>query len=115
MGFNVRNDMVPSMTTIYTDVTCDKCGKEPLRHHGINPASSMQYDNVLLLELHGGYGMFIDPMNYPREGHDPSTTWILCHECAHALAEWLGVDVHNWHTHVPGGPQHADHHDSATS
>lgn len=99
---------------IYTDVTCNKCGKPPPKQSFPRPKETLQLDNVLLLEIHGGYGMFTDPMNYPRNGYDPESTILLCHECAHELADWLGLDVHNWHTHVPaefGGTQHTDHHD----
>lgn len=40
-----------------------------------------QYDNVLEVTFHGGYGMFIDPFGEP----DPHA--LLCHACAHRLCD----------------------------
>lgn len=62
-------------------------------------------DNGLTVEFSGSYGEFIDT------GFDGPVSMILCHECAHALTDWLGMDAKNWHTHQPGSGQHPDHHD----
>lgn len=85
---------------------CKKCGKEiPKQPHA--PGPYWYTDNGLHLTFDGGYGEFIDaPFADDREAK-----YILCHECAHDLCDWLGVDPRNWHTHAAGSGQHADHHD----
>lgn len=78
---------------------CQKCFKQVPQDEYWNT------DNGLEVSFSGGYGEFHDDLFYgPYE-------FGLCHECAHELAEWLGLDVHNWHTHRIGGDQHPDHHD----
>ena len=65
-------------------------------------------ENGLELTFDGGYGEFIDAWEGPEK------VW-LCHECAHDLADWLGLDVRRWHTHSLHSGQHADHHPGAES
>lgn len=77
--------------------TCQRCSKDMPTEYG-------NTDNGLELVFTGGYGEFHDD-----GGYGPHTLW-LCHECGHALADWLGLDVHNWHTHRIHGNQHPDHH-----
>lgn len=85
---------------------CKKCGKEiPWQ-----PPHAGRYrntDNGLHLTFDGGYGEFIDAPFV----NDQEVKYILCHECAHDLCDWLGVDAHNWHTHGIYSGQHDDHHD----
>ena len=79
---------------------CRRCGKViPL----VWP-DSPNLDNGLTLQLSGAYGEFIDLIDGVLEV-------LLCHECAHELADWLHFDPRNWHTHREGSGQHADHHD----
>ena len=80
---------------------CAKCRKAIPRHPSGNT------DNGLHLTFDGGYGEFIDSWNPDDTDHYLS----LCHECGHELADWLGIDVRNWHTHGLHSGQHADHHD----
>jgi hypothetical protein len=72
-------------------------------------AVPMNTDNGLVLLFSGSYGEFHDDLGSGPHSVD------LCHECGHDLADWLGIDVGNWHTHKYGGGrpglQHADHHD----
>lgn len=42
------------------------------------------YDNALIIEFHGGYGMFFDDIDDPD--HIEHTV-ILCHDCAHDLCD----------------------------
>ena len=119
VSFRVTYDPSDPGTPQYVDVRCSRtaCNK-PLPQQSISFPNSLQYDNNLVLDVRGGYGMFTDPMgNVPGvdDGRpfDPEQTLLLCHECAHEFAAWMGIDVSGWHTHVPadlGGTQHADHH-----
>ncbi len=94
--------------------TCQRC-KQPVPISRTGEDSLVAYpdtkwvtENGLHVSFDGGYAEFIDAWNGAIE-------IVLCHECGHALADFLGLDVHNWHTHVPpelGGTQHADHHDT---
>jgi DNA-directed RNA polymerase subunit N (RpoN/RPB10) len=83
---------------------CFKC-KQPVPHQfpEENHVAYALNDNGLTLSFEGGYGEFIDHIG-------TQATMVLCHECAHALAEFLGLDVRNWHTHNPATGQHEDHH-----
>lgn len=81
--------------------TCYRC-KESIPRDEEFQAS----DNGLELDFRGGYGEFIDNL------YTVTRLW-LCHECGHALGRFLGLDVHNWHTHRTNSGQHADHHDRA--
>ncbi len=80
---------------------CQKCKREiPLRVWLTNVDGT---DNGLELLFDGGYAEFIDAYDGPERA------W-LCHECAHDLADWLGMDVRRWHTHSLRSGQHPDHH-----
>lgn len=94
---------------------CLRCKKPiPLSaagHHAEQHGTDTKWgtENGLHLTLDGGYAEFID-------AYDGPVVAVLCHECAHGLADYLNLDVHNWHTHVHpknGGFQHPDHHDGA--
>jgi len=114
---------------------CDRCHKEI-------PKDNYNDDNACYLAISGGYSSFLD-VSYelledpsPADivdgmtrlpltdhtgftesgvcrqcGNKPLVT--LCHECAHKIMEYIGVDVHNWHTHQIDGGQHPDHNDWA--
>lgn len=66
---------------------CAKCAKQiPVDDRG-------EMDLELHVSLSGGYGSFHDSaVSGPEE-------LVLCHECAHALCDFLGVNPHNWHSH----------------
>ncbi len=87
---------------------CKKCNQPiPISQHGKTQPGIWGTENGLHMFLDGGYGEFMDAW-------DGQVRVDLCHECAHDLADWLGLDVHNWHTHVApehGGTQHANHDD----
>lgn len=111
MSFNTRTEIRERLTTVYQDVRCDRCAKPLPPLDGITTDTNLQYDNVLVLEFHGGYGMFIDPLIPAGSAElDERSTALLCHECAHEFAAWLGRDVRDWHTHTEGSGQHDDHH-----
>ena len=74
--------------TDHTPRTCDRCDKELVPQHDgcdhhcmwhreVEPG---QWDNALVVNFDGGYGMFVDPIH--RE-----ISAVLCHECAHELVE----------------------------
>lgn len=110
MPFTVQRTIRPRPVTVYEDVTCQKCGSELPEQRSIPADGSLQYANNLVVVFEGGYGMFCDPMERAGDPADPEFTKVLCHECAHALADWLGIDVSNWHTHDPQSGQHPNHH-----
>lgn len=92
---------------------CDRCGKDLVPDHNgcehscmwHRPVEPGQWDNALEVNLNGGYGMFIDP---PFSGHPTEHSVVLCHECAHELADqepWLRKaigDPERSHTHKEG-------------
>lgn len=94
--------------THYTEVACDKCSK-PLEKQFITDPRSLQYDNALVLTLDGGYGMFLDDLDRDGTRFNEVFDAILCHDCAHILAAWLGKDPSYWHGHEAGYPPHAGH------
>lgn len=92
------------------DSTFEKCYrcKEfiPQWHDDLPP---YQRENMLEVSFTGGYGMFVDPLFCYYLVH-------LCHDCAHALCDWLGVDAQNFHMHLVDGVQeekHERHHPNA--
>lgn len=95
---------------------CDRCQKDLPFQHDIQLPGSIQYDNALVVRLDGGYGMFVDDPfrseHLDQRGLHPIFDALLCHECAHDLAVFLGKDARTWHTHRPGSGMHPDHHDS---
>lgn len=87
---------------------CHRCGADmtyPAVHGEAGAHHGDETSNECNLMFVGGYGSFIDSM-----GEIPTVT--ICHECAHLLCDWLGVDPRNWHTHSVYGGQHPDHHDN---
>jgi len=57
-------------------------------------------ENELVVELHGGYGSFTDCIY-----ECPAFKATLCHQCAHYLCEFLGIDAKDWHTHKTDGEE----------
>jgi hypothetical protein len=118
---DVRAARAPAGTVgIMTNSTtgrCDRCHLELVTIPGLTEAGSLQYDNALVVRLEGGYGMFLDPLDTgnvaDRRELNRAYDSLLCHECGHALALFLGKDPSNWHTHRPDIGQHPDHHDIA--
>ena len=94
--------------------TCSRpqCGKS-MRGEDVHPDYPEQMANELqnecTLMFVGGYGSFIDCV-FLDGGQTGLPTVRICHECAHELSEWLGIDVSSWHTHSYYGGQHEDHH-----
>lgn len=89
-------------------IQCDRCKKiiprQWIAQSEIDAKeidASLQLDNNLVLELFGGYGMFIDP--FPRG----SINLCICHECAHELFDFLGLDASFWHSHRQGQDHHS--------
>lgn len=61
-----------------------------------------QYDNALVIQFGGGYGMFND--DYKHAPHYGAKV-IICHDCAHDLCNkipWLGelLDPYSSHAHI---------------
>lgn len=110
-----RGPIIASSNEYASDVLCYRCKKIIPRQWpqwqyeelGLTDGTD-QLDNNLSLEFHGGYGMFTDCIY-----NCPADKIILCHECAHDLCEFLGIDPSNWHTHRPESGQHPDHHKRA--
>jgi len=95
-----------------TPTNCARCGKS-MRGADVHPdypdhmADELQNECTILFE--GGYGSFID-CAFLDNGQEGLPTITICHECGHEFAEWLGIDVSDWHTHSYYGGQHEDHH-----
>lgn len=75
------------------DVKCHKCGKTI-------PSMFNDYsmpENVLYLNMSGGYGQFFDTWDEPKE----TTEIILCHKCGHEfMTNFMGVPASKyswWH------------------
>lgn len=69
-----------------------------------------QFDNALWIELHGGYGMFVDEGvgnrtgPYGLKGPRGEYVVVICHECAHELCETVPffaklIQPHRSHAH----------------
>ena len=89
---------------------CDRCDR-PLEaqhegcehfclwHRNISPG---QWDNALIINFEGGYGMFVDPAVSADR-----IEAVLCHECAHQLVQepWVRKAIGDpllSHSHRPG-------------
>jgi len=93
---------------------CDRCKKRLPEQPFIQQSGSFQYDNALVVRFEGAYGMFVDDL-YRNDELDHRNLHsdydsLLCHECAHELAIFLGKDPRRWHTHRPDSGMHPDHH-----
>lgn len=93
------------------DPHCFRCGAD-MRHFAVHDVPEDagtprgdELDNECHIIFTGGYGSFYDAIG----GKLP--TLIICHECAHEMCAWLGIDPRHWHTHSVYGGQHGDHHD----
>ncbi len=90
MGFTIEK-FEPVPDRVYRDVTCDGCNRplKPVDADSVNEDGSfnhLQLDNVLEIQLDGGYGMFIDPFN---EVSKEELTILFCQECAIKLCfQW---------------------------
>ena len=60
--------------------TCDNCDT-PLIHDAVASKTSMQFQDALVIDLNGGYGMFFDCIT----SGDPRL--VLCEKCANKLIE----------------------------
>ncbi len=103
------------MTTAAPHVDrCSRCHKDLPEQTGVQVPGSIQYDNALIVRLEGGYGMFVDDLfrneMLDSRGLHPWFDSLLCHECGHDLAVFLGIDPKTWHTHRPDSGMHNDHH-----
>lgn len=57
---------------------CVACGKLTTHASTMAPGdATTAYENILIMELYGGYGLFFDDMD------SGDHTVILCHDCAH--------------------------------
>lgn len=97
MGFDVATREVPRVTTVYSDPVCDRCAL-PLEQVELAEEGTLQCDNALIVRLSGGYGMFCDPLKV-SDDFDPEWDKIFCHECAHEVCDFLGIDASSWHSH----------------
>ncbi|MEI6237000.1 MAG: hypothetical protein WCP03_00155 [Candidatus Saccharibacteria bacterium] len=79
---------------------------------------SVQYNNALIVNMAGGYSMFVDPFpqewlfeedrldtsDWVKKGRLDQCTAIICHDCAHDLCEkvsWINtlIEPKNTHSH----------------
>lgn len=65
---------------------------------------SDQYDNALIIQFDGSYGMFVDDIETATTTGHFGPKAIICHDCAHRLCTvmpGLGklIDPHNSHSH----------------
>lgn len=81
---------------------CFACKKELVPVFlDLHEKGSVQYDNALIVNMAGGYGMFVDPLpqewlfeedrldtsEWVQKGRLDECTAIICHDCAHDLCE----------------------------
>lgn len=97
MGFIRKLERKELLVNTYHDVRCDRCDQALEVQEGFTNSANLQYDNALILEYHGGYGMFVDRLDEHVDGFDEMYNSILCHKCGHELMEWLGKDPDDWH------------------
>ncbi len=86
-------------------MNCANCGTElnPV-FPGLNRRKDdCQYENALIIDFTGGYGMFDDDIpNLTKQA-------ILCHDCAHALIAanpWMRWFVDDERGHMHDGKSH---------
>jgi len=72
---------------------CFKCKQPVVAGFPDGDPATSNSECGLTLRFDGGYGEFIDHLG-------TKATMVLCHECAHALCDFLGVDPYNWHSHT---------------
>jgi hypothetical protein len=82
MGFDTQIEKIPTNITLYLNPRCDDCNKD-LEFDSPSdflPIASqyLQLNNVLHIELEGGYGEYIDVLH-------TTPHIILCKECADKL------------------------------
>lgn len=76
---------------------CAACGAIPTHTNTVAQTGAYtEYDNVLVMDLHGGYSLFFDNKSY---------SLVICHRCAHeacARLPWLAklIDPPRSHAHV---------------
>lgn len=63
---------------------CSDCGKELVPVFPDMPEDGEQYDDALVLQALGGYGMYIDTLS---EADLARLRFILCGDCADRLLE----------------------------
>jgi len=63
------------------DRMCDNCERPLYRWPYFG---NTQYDNALIIEVHGGYAMFVES---PGMFNGPDEKLIFCHDCAHELCD----------------------------
>jgi len=73
----IKKVQVVTSRTEYS-ATCDNCDT-PLVHDAVASKNSMQFQDALVIDLNGGYGMFFDSL---IRG-DPRL--VLCEKCANKL------------------------------
>lgn len=84
-------------------INCYRCDNAiPYLFHGDNETAT-NLDNGLVVLLSGGYGEFRDNLGFL--GEDDSDIGgafraFYCHDCAHELCDWMGVNTDHWHSHL---------------
>lgn len=71
----IKTKLVLKPTNTY-EATCDSCGNKLERV--MAGEENLQYDDALIINFDGGYGMYIDPMIDNPYG-------IICKECTDKL------------------------------
>jgi len=106
MGWIKEEVAIPTLTTLYRDVRCDKCDvKLELVFNNLNSGASevetdlenlksLQYTGALVIDFSGGYGMFYDNMNQSSKS-DNLYTKILCKNCAKELVNFFTTPTIN--------------------
>lgn len=80
-------------------MNCSKCSVELVPVFESHPYRRRtddftQYRDALVIELFGGYGMFIDPIvDY---GDDKQPRYILCKLCAEAFTEYMNTHINQY-------------------
>lgn len=87
---------------MFDDAACFRCDSPlppPLDEAGTGPA------HALVVRFDGGHGMFCDPGLDEQEW-----TLVLCHGCAHELADFIGLNPSDWHEHFGRSAWGSDQH-----
>lgn len=93
MGFTAKIEEVIKTEKLYYDVRCDGCNsllrKICPRHDGEGEGwECLQADDALILNLEGGYGMVIDPV----DASEDELKTIFCGECTRKLCnQWPAI------------------------
>lgn len=81
---------------------CASCHQDMQKLWENDDDDTVQYDNALIVSFDGGYGMFVDNIDYEMGMDNPYAT-MICHECAHQLCTdhpWISNLIQPYYSHA---------------